>query len=204
LGLLVLIPATCLPLFSQQNTAAPLKSSPVPSAAKAPPPQGLQAPWDLRQMLAALNAQNEKMKPLLDAMHPRQWLDNGAPSAYVSQYQDARTQMDNVIISVKNLGAQPESLSAALDTYFRMESLEISVRSVYDCVRKYGDRPAADQLNQLLAQNFDNRRKFRDYLRDLSTQRETECKVADEEAQRCRGMISREPPPSSGTRKTHK
>ena len=30
-------------------------------------------------MLAEMNAQNQKLKPLLDQMHPQQWLDNGAP-----------------------------------------------------------------------------------------------------------------------------
>ena len=44
--------------------------------------------------------------------------------------------------------------------------------------------------------------KFREYLRDLSVQREQECKIADEEAQRCRGIISKEPPSSTGTRRS--
>jgi hypothetical protein len=185
----------CLILPAQQAV-------PPGPATNAPPPQGLQAPWDIRQMLDEMNAQNKKLKPLLDQMHPQQWLDNGAPPAYASQYLDARSRMDDVIRSVTNLGQHTDSLSAALDTYFRMEALEVDCRSLVEGIRKYGEHATGEQLSSLLAQNFTTRQKFREYLRDLSVQREQECKIADEEAQRCRGMISREPPAANGIRKT--
>jgi hypothetical protein len=203
IGVLTLLIAARTPVFSQTAPAASTQSSSTASQNHAPPPEGLQAPWDIRQMLTALNAENEKMKPVLEQMHPQQWLDNGAPPAYVSQYQAARTRMDDVIRSVKGLSQQTDSLSAALDTYFRMESLEISARSVYECVKKYGERTSAEQLSEVIAQNFNNRQKFREYLRDLSVQREEEFKIADEEAQRCRGMISKESP-STTSRKSRK
>jgi hypothetical protein len=38
---------------------------------------------------------------------------------------------------------------------------------------------------------------LRDYLRDLAASTEQNFKIADEEAQRCRGMISREPAPAA-------
>jgi hypothetical protein len=186
----------CLTLRAQQPA-----SPPVP-ATKAPPPQGLQAPWDIRQMLAEMNAQNQRLKPLLDQMHPQQWLDNGAPPAYASQYIDTRSRLDDVVRSVANLGQHTESLSAALDAYFRMEALEIVSRSLLECIRKYGEHATAEQLSTTIAQNYTTRQKFREYLRDLSVQREQECKLADEEAQRCRGIISKEPPPSTGTRRS--
>ena len=203
IGVFTLLIVARVPAFSQAAPAA-TAPSPTPSQNHAPPPEGLQAPWDIRQMLTALNAQNEKIKPILEQMHPQQWLDNGAPPAYVSQYQEARSRMDDVIRSVKNLSQQTDSLSAALDTYFRMESLEISARSVYECVKKYGERTSAEQLSEVIAQNFNNRQKFRGYLRDLSVEREQEFKIADEEAQRCRGMISKESPTTSTSRKNRK
>jgi hypothetical protein len=169
---------------------------------KAPAPQGLQAPWDIRQMLTEVNAQNQKLKPLLDQMHPQQWLDNGAPPTYASQYIDTRSRLEDVVRSVANLGQHTDSLSAALDSYFRMEALEVVSRSLLECIRKYGEHTTAEQLASLIAQTYTTRQKFRDYLRDLSVQREQECKIADEEAQRCRGIISKEPPPSTGTRRS--
>ena len=168
----------CLTLRAQ------LPASPPVPATKAPPPQGLQAPWDIRQMLAEMNAQNQRLKPLLDQMHPQQWLDNGAPPAYASQYIDTRSRLDDVVRSVANLGQHTESLSAALDAYFRMEALEIVSRLAAAMgYRKYGEHATAEQLSTTIAQNYTTRQKFREYLRDLSVQREQECKIADEEAQ---------------------
>jgi hypothetical protein len=182
----------CLTLCAQQ---------PAPPAAQAPAIQGLQAPWDIRQMLADLNAQNQQLKPLLDQMHPQQWLDNGAPPTYASQYLDTQSRLEDVVRSVANLGQHTDSLSAALDSYFRMEALEVVSRSLLECIQKYGEHTTAQQLSALIVKNYATRQKFRDYLRDLSVEREQECKIADEEAQRCRGIISKEPPPSTGTRR---
>lgn len=201
-GVFTLLVAARTLALAQAAPPVPNTAS-VPTQRMAPPPQGLQAPWDIRQMLTALNAENAKMQPILEQMHPQQWLDNGAPPAYISQYQQMRTQMDDVIRSVKSLSQQTDSLSAALDTYFRMESLEVSARSVYECVKKYGERSSADALSAVIAQSFDNRQRFREYLQDLSTQREQEFKIADDEAQRCRGMISKESP-TGDSRKSHK
>lgn len=189
--------------------AAPAKTPPPPAAATAPsgatahagPPAGLEAPWDVKAILAALNAQNAKLKPLLDALHPQQWLDNGAPPAYVTQYQDAETRIGDTQQAAAALAQRTESLPLALETYFRMEALENVARSVEECVRKYGDRPAADRLSELIAQDFNNRQRLRSYLQDLSVERDAEFKIADEEAQRCRGIISQEPPPVNRARK---
>jgi hypothetical protein len=171
------------------------------SAQPASAQQGLQAPWDVKQMLNELNAENEKLQPLIARMHPQQWLDNGAPPTYASQYLEARTRMEDQIRAVKRLSLQTESLPVALDTYFRMEAFEVIARSLGECIQKYGDRDMAQELSRLAAQEFTDRQKFREYLRDLSTERDQEFKVADEEAQRCRGIISGEPPISQG-RKT--
>jgi hypothetical protein len=71
------------------------------------------------------------------------------------------------------------------------------VRSLDQGAQKYGDRATADKLSELIAHNFSNRERFRDYLRDLASSKEHDFKIADAEAQRCRGMISKEPPAAS-------
>jgi hypothetical protein len=162
------------------------------------------SPWDAKQMLLDTAAEVRKFTPLLEQMHPQQWLDNGAPPAYASQYLSARDRIADVQRALTGLSNRPDSLSLAVDTYFRMEALEIVLRSLNECVRKYGESRTADQLASSMAAEFNAREKFRGYLRDLSTQREQDFKVADEEAQRCRGMIGTEASPASSTRKVHK
>jgi len=103
------------------------------------------------------------------------------------------TQLNEVRAASKQLSQKTESLPLALDTYFRLEALEVTSRSLQEAVTRYGDRFTADQMNGLIARNFSRRERFRDYIRDLAATSETNFKLADEEAQRCRGIISREP-----------
>lgn len=155
-------------------------------------------------MLANLNSEIEKLQPLLDRLHPQEWIDNGAPPTYVTQYQDTQDRVKDAVRASKALAARTDSLSLAIDAYFRMEALENVARSLEQGVRKYGEPRMADQLAALISQDFSNRQRLREYLTDLSVEREQEFKIADEEAQRCRGIISREPVATpSRTRRPH-
>lgn len=161
-------------------------------------PPGLETPWDVRTILTNLTHDTTELKPVLDSLNPQQWYDKkGAPSTYILQLQTAQQQLRDVIATNNALAQQTESMPLALDSYFRLEALEISVRSLEQGAQKYADRATADKLSQLIARNFSNREKFRDYIRDLALSTEQNFKIADREAQRCRGMISREPASSA-------
>jgi hypothetical protein len=196
----VLALAVTLPVMlwgAQQQPPAQTRPVPVPPPQAIPaqkPPAGLEAPWDVKQMLSDVAAQNQKFKPLLNEMKPEQWLANGAPPSYVNQYQQAQARVDDAIRAAGALSLQTDNLPLALDAYFRMEALEYVARSVEQCVRRYGERRQAEELATLIAQHFSQREKLRNYLQNLSAERDQEFKIADQEAQRCRGIISKESP----------
>jgi hypothetical protein len=159
-----------------------------------PAPAGLDSPWSVRNILDDLVKQNAKLQPLLDKLNPQDWYNRkGASQVYVQQWQTARRQLNDVAVTSQMLSQKTESLPLALDDYFRLEALETTARSLAEGVHKYGERSTADQLDAAIAHNFNTRERFRDYIRDLANAQEQNFKVADEEAQRCRGMISREP-----------
>jgi hypothetical protein len=168
---------------------------------KPPGPAGLESPWDLRNILTVLVKDNEQLKLVIAQLNPQQWYDQkGAPSTYVVQWSTAQRQVNDVVVASRLLSQNTESLSQALDTYFRLEALETSARSLDEGAHKYGDRASADKLSELIGRNFSSRERFRDYLRDLATSKEQDFKIADAEAQRCRGMISKESPAVSRTK----
>ncbi len=159
---------------------------------------GLETPWDVRSIIAAIDKDAQKLRPLLGSMKPQQWYDQkGAPSTYILQLQMAQRQVNDVDVTTKMLAQKTEDLSLAMDEYFRLEALDITARSLAEGARKYGPAAQADQLDALVASNFANRERFRDYLKDLAVSTEQNFKIADEEAQRCRAIISKEPSPSS-------
>lgn len=189
---------------AQQSGQAPPRpqNAPTTAARQVPAPAGLESPWDLRNILAALVKNNEQLQSLIAQLTPQQWYDQkGAPGTYILQWTTAQRQVKDVVIASRLLSQNTESLSQALDTYFRLEALETSARSLDEGARKYADRASADKLDELIARNFSSRERFRDYLRDLASSKEQDFKIADAEAQRCRGMISREPPAGASTKR---
>ncbi len=84
----------------------------------------------------------------------------------------------------------------ALDVYFRAQSLETGIDSLIDGVRKYQNPAVGDLLASVLGENSSNRDKLRQYITDLAANNEQEFQVVDKEAQRCRGILNRQPAPS--------
>jgi hypothetical protein len=191
--------------------AAAQQSAPTSSQVPAPPSQalpgltqqqraaaeaGLQNPWDVRKILTELLNESEQLQPLLASLNPQQWYNQkGAPSTYIIQWQTAQRQLNDVKYATMQLQQKTESLSLALDLYFRLEALETTSRSVAEGAQRYADRSSADKLNALIARDFNSRERLRDYLRDLTTSTEQNFKIADEEAQRCRAEMSKQPAP---------
>src|SRR6185436_14021618 len=157
-------------------------------------PQGVTAEWDISQMLDALASQAKRLKPILDQLNPQEWVAKGAPDAYLSQWRYAQTELVYLTDSAKALGKQPERLTLALDTLFRVQSLETRLTSLVDGVRNYQNPAVGDLLVGVLGENSTNRDRLRQYITDLAANKEQEFQIADKEAQRCRGMLGKQAP----------
>ena len=163
---------------------------------------GLEAPWDVHKIVDTVEKDDRQLQQLLAQVNPQQWYDQkGAPTTYIVQWQTAQRQVKDVLYTAGQLSQKTESLSLAVDTYFRLEALEVTARSLDEGAQKYANRDTADKLSAQIAHNFNDRERFRDYIRDLATSTEQNFKIADEEAQRCRGIISKEPPSSKKSKK---
>lgn len=164
----------------------------------------METPWNVRQTIADVLKQVDQLGPVLQRLNPQQWSQaKGAPDAYIAQHATAKRQLNDLAIATKLFAQKPESLSLGLDLYFRLEALDVTARSLENGTREYADRASADKLSQLIAADFTSRQQLQSYFTDLARTEEENFKIADEEAQRCRGIISREPPHSS-TKRTKK
>jgi hypothetical protein len=155
--------------------------------------QGISEPWDVSRAAKDLSAQAERLKPLLDQLTPEQWQAKGAPAAYVNQRRNAQDELGYMMRAAANLGRQPEMLTVALETYFRLQSVESQVTSLVEGVRRYQNPAVGDLIVSVMAANSANRDQLRQYITDLAQTREQEFQVADKEAQRCRGVLMRQP-----------
>ena len=162
------------------------------------PPAGVASEWDVRKLLEKLDVQAEHLKPVIDQVQPETW--KGAPDSYQVQWKAARAELTYFLASGQALARQPDRLTLALDTYFRMQAMEFTLGSLMEGVRKYQSPELAEQMQTIVSENGTNRDQLRQYMQDLAAQKEQEFKVADTEAQRCRGMLVQ--PPAATPKKT--
>lgn len=156
---------------------------------------GFTPEWDIRAVLKEISAHSKRLVPVLDKVNPAAWTAKGASEGYLAQWKSTRAQADALSGDALELSANPEKLPAALKTFFRMQSIEFSVASLAEGVRKYQNPAMAELLTSLAGENGANRERFQRYIVDLAAQREQEYQIMDHEAQRCRGILLRESPP---------
>jgi hypothetical protein len=166
--------------------------SPEPAQPAAGDP-GVTSEWDARKMMEALTAQAQHLKPIIDQVQPADWQSKGASETYVAQWNTAQAQLKYLIASSEAFSRQPERLPLGLDTFFRMLSVESTLGSLTEGVRKYQNPALASIMQSVIAENSTNRDRLRQYLQDLATQKEQEFQVADREAQRCRAAMLQQP-----------
>jgi hypothetical protein len=156
--------------------------------------QGVSAPWDISQTVIALATQAERLKPVLEQLTPEEWQVKGAPATYVTQWRAAQDEVGYVVNAANALGKQPEKLSLAFETYFRMQAVEAEINSLVEGVRRYQNPAVGDLMISVMAANSSNRDQLRQYITDLAESKEQEFQVVDKEAQRCRGNLVRQAP----------
>jgi hypothetical protein len=156
---------------------------------------GVESEWDLKKMLDALSAGARRLKPLIEQANPESWADTLSARSYTPQWKTAQNEIQYLTLSADKLVKEPESLALALEAYFRLQALDSSVSSLIEGVRKYRNPAVADLMQGSLVENLNNRERLKVYLTDLAQTKEQEFKIMDKEAQRCRGIMSKQPPP---------
>jgi hypothetical protein len=161
---------------------------------------GVLSQWEIRRLLQNLEEQARHLTPIVEQIQPAGWASRGAPQAYIDQWVHTKADLQYLLDDSAALQRKPERLTLALDTYFRMVALENVLGSVLEGVRKYQGDDLARRVQDVINENGGNRDTLRQYVQDLSLQKEQEFAVADEEAQRCRSALTKDPA-NSGKKK---
>ena len=130
------------------------------------PSAGLPPEWETRKQLTAMVSNANRLDPILAQLNPEAWKEAGAPAAYVQQLQSTRRALQYLQVSADRLSKDPNRVTYAMDTYFRLQSMEQMLGSLATGVRRYQNPAIGDLLSG----------------------------IADAEAQRCRGILSKQPP----------
>ena len=150
--------------------------------------------WEAREAAAALEKHTAVIDGLLQQLRPEEWVAQGAPGAYVDQLKQTKQYNSYLALSAQALGREPAKLTAALDTFLRLDHLQSLLDSITAGVRHYQNAALADLLTSAVSQNSSTREKLKEYTRQLAEDREKEWEVANREAQRCRASLAKRPP----------
>jgi hypothetical protein len=154
---------------------------------------GMQNDWDIHKTLQAIATHADRLAPFVDQIHPENWIAAGAPEGYIAQAKTCRDEVRGVAAAARALSQNPEKLTGELQLLFRIRALESRLASLGEGLRKYQNPPMAEMLNAGVAENAGNLQRVEQYILELSAAKDQEFRVADEEAQRCRQSLSRQP-----------
>ena len=177
--------ALCLP------PCAIAQRSATPPASAVADPGGVAPEWDVRARLVQLAKHTQALEPVLAQIRPDNWAKKGASPTYADQARSVRSLVLHVIASSRRLAEQPERLSPALETLFRIEALEQLSASLAEGILRYQDAGLASRFIELMASISGSRELLRQHTLDVASMREEEYEVLSAEAQRCRGNLLR-------------
>ncbi len=166
-----------------------LTAVPLLSAADA----GIQPSWEVSELAAEIAERAEGVRRVLEQIRPKEWIQDGAPAAYVDQYDVLGRDLENLVLSAQALGRDPEKLSYVVDTFLWLDRFNSMTTSMAAGVRRYQSGAIADLMESSAGRNSAAIESLKEYMRQLAVVSEQRMQTAHEEAQRCRGELMQRP-----------
>ena len=143
-----------------------------------------------------------RIETMLRQINPADWVAKGAPDAYVNQWNSELTQIQGIQNDMALLVQHPERMTDAMKAIFRVEASHQLLVSLMGGLRRYQNPALADLIDSVAAEDHGDIERLEQYVLELAGTREQQFEIVDKEAQRCRGMLSRQPDPARPVRKT--
>ena len=162
---------------------------------------GMETPWAIAPVFQELGDHATRLLAELSKINSNAWVEKGAPETYGEQLQSCKVQAQALAGGAKALARNPEQLAPSIELFFRIQALETMLTSLEEAMRKYDTPAAAQSLAALEAEAAPNRDRLQRYIVSLAADREQQLKITDQEAQRCRALLTA---PTPATAKTGK
>lgn len=156
--------------------------------------EGMIPRWQVEELSQGVVQNMETTRKVVEQLRPREWVQDGAPDAYIDQHQVLLQEMGHVSLAAQALGRDPESLTYAVDTFLWLDRTDALMGSIASGARQYYNAAVADLLDSARNRNSDGIATVKQYLRQLAEHVERSMSVAHREAQRCREAIVSQPP----------
>jgi hypothetical protein len=155
-----------------------------------------QVPQADQQVVSIFNGISQyaaKVEPMLEQLHPNDWVAKGAPDTYVAQLTSTLEQFRAIQNDMSGLAQHPDRMTDCMKALFRVEASQQTLRSLMGGLRRYQNPALADLIESVAAEDRSDIVRLQQYVLDLAGEKEQQFTVVDREAQRCRSNLSRQP-----------
>jgi len=134
-----------------------------------------------------------RIEPMLQQLHPKDWIADGAPDTYVVQWNSALEQFRAIESDMAALVQQPETMTETMKALFRIQTTNQLLGSLMGGARKYQNPAVADLIESVAAEAGADIENMQRHLLRLAEEKDQQFKIVDNEAQRCRATLSKQP-----------
>jgi prophage DNA circulation protein len=158
-----------------------------------------------QEIVMALNGISQhaaRLEPMLQQVRPEEWIAKGASETYKAQLSTTLQGIGAIQSDMSALAEHPDRMSDGMKALFRVEAVHHVLDSLMGGLRKYQNPALADLIQSVAAEDSADLENLQQYLLQLAVDKEDQFRVVDQEAQRCRAMLSKQPaaPPSQNRR----
>ncbi|MGA2715117.1 MAG: hypothetical protein ABSG41_18615 [Bryobacteraceae bacterium] len=145
-----------------------------------------------------------KIEPMLQQLHPNDWVAKGAPDTYVVQWNSTLEQLRAIQSDMSALAQHPDQMTECMKALFRVQASHQALDSLMGGLRRYQNPALAELIESVAAEDQSQLDRLEQYVLELANAKDQQFAVVDREAQRCRATLSRQPvaDPSKTNRRT--
>jgi hypothetical protein len=140
-----------------------------------------------------------RIEPMLQQLHPNDWVTKGAPDTYVAQWNSEIEQLHVIQSDMSVLAQRPDQMTECMRALFRVQASDQTLSSLMGGLRRYQNPALAELIESVAAEDQSDIDHLEQYVLQLAKDKDREYAVVDNEAQRCRATLSRQPAESSKT-----
>jgi len=162
--------------------------------APAPPTRTPLDPTEVAAIAGKISQRSENLKPMFEEVHPEEWVANGAPEAYISQWKSIGEQNGAIETDMAAITQHPDGMQDVMRALFRVHRFDSDLYALLESIRRYQNPALADLMESVASGDQSGVAQLQQYVLDLADEKERQLDIENEEAQRCRASLASQPP----------
>jgi hypothetical protein len=160
-------------------------------------------PADVTAIAGQISRRSGHLRPMFQQVHAADWVANGAPQAYLTQWNSLTAQNDAIQTDMAAVAQHPEAMQDVMKALFRIHRFDSDLDGLLGSVRRYQNPALADLIESVASDDQRGIEKLQQYVLDLADEKERQLEIEDKEAQRCRAALANQPPARPAAPKTN-